>query len=125
MCLSLLRRGALLAMALAGLAYAQQTFPFQLLVTASTTSGIVQNGSTLTFSTAVGQSDSANILAIYRGTGRASITQPPQILGSNNFDVSFLRKLPLDLGPGDSFAFDVFYRPSNTSQSTAQLILGF
>jgi hypothetical protein len=96
MCLSLLRRGALLAMALGGLASAQQTFPFQLLVTSSAASGIVQNGATLTFSTAVGQSDSANILAIYRGTGRASLTQSPQLFGSNNFDVSFLRKLPLD-----------------------------
>lgn len=109
---------------LAGLGTAQQ-FPFQLRVTSSTTAALVANGSTIGFSSAVGQSQSARLTATYVGSGKITVASSPQIFGSPDFTATLAGNPPLTLSPGDPLIVDLQYHPTTTSTANAQFSLAF
>src|SRR5579864_6836029 len=97
-----LRLGALLAVAFAIPASAQ----FQLSVNINGNSTFVQNGATLSLSAPVGGTQTAQITAIFTGTGQATISQNPSILGSGAFQASAFATVPFTVQQGQSFTFN-------------------
>lgn len=117
--------GAMLILA-ASSAPAQTTqFPFQLSASSGGNTVLLANGATISFSALIGSTQSAQINALYRGTGTVTITQKPNLFGSTAFTVTFPSSLPLVLNPGDPFFFTITYSPQSTSQTSAQLDLPF
>ncbi len=117
-------RAALLLGMLAGWGSAQ-TFPFQLRVTSTNTAAVVANGSTIGFSSAIGQSQTVRLTATYDGSGTVTVPQPPQLFGSPDFTDTLAGTPPLTLNPGDSLIVDLTYRPSTSSGANAQFNLPF
>src|ERR1700688_1105997 len=76
--------------------------PFQLLVSQSNNAITVQNGASLTFVAAVGQSATAKLTATYTGTGQVVISQIPNVFGSSAFTATLPAKVPIVLNPGAS-----------------------
>lgn len=107
---------------LAAMAWAQ---PFRLVATQGGVTSSVQNGSVLVFNAPVGQSVTAQVTAIYTGTGQVSIERQPDLLGSPAFAAALNGRPPFSLGPGGSFRFDVTFRPVSGALSSAQLSLAF
>src|SRR5712691_10755626 len=110
----------------AGVVLGQQTnFPFQILVSTTTTSIVVPNGSSIGFLAEIGQSQTAHIIATYQGTGTVQISQLPVLFGSPSFTVTVAGakgSLPATLNPGDKIAFDAVFKPTSTQQVSAQMI---
>ena len=102
-----------------------QTFPFQLRVASSTSAAVVANGSSIGFSTAIGQTQAARLTATYAGSGKITVSQSPQVFGSPDFTATLAGTPPLTLSPGDSLVIDLLYRPTTTSLANAQLNLPF
>jgi hypothetical protein len=114
------RSGGLLLL-FAALASAQASF--QLQVSQQGNVFGVSNGSTLQFSTAVGQSEPATLTVTYRGLGQVLINQPPQLPSGTAFALNFSTKLPLTLDPGNSFSVSLVFQPVSTTQSTSELTI--
>src|SRR5260370_19949385 len=117
-------RAALWLGILAGSGSAQQ-FPFQLRVTFSTSAATVANGSTIVFSSAIGQTQTARLTATYTGSGKITLPQSPQLFGSQDFTARLAGTPPLTLNPGDSLLVDIQYRPTTASSANAQFTLPF
>ena len=105
-------RYALLPLALAVAAQAQ-TIPFTLTSNVSGASVAFQNGGPLTFSSANGQTQTAQITATFTGTGTATIAQQPSITGSSAFTASVSSALPLTVSPGNNFTILVQFIPTS------------
>jgi len=127
----LLRTTLALLIGTAGVMHGQQTtFPFQILVTTTTTSNVVPNGASISFLAEVGQSQTAHVTATYQGGGTVLISQFPQLFGSTSFTVTNAsakgsQLLPATLNPGDNIAFDVTFRPPSALPLSTQLIQTF
>jgi hypothetical protein len=117
-------RAALLLGTLASLGSAQ-TFPFQLRVTTPTAANLIANQSTIGFSVAAGQTQSATLTATYFGSGIVTVPQPPQLFGSPDFTATLSPAPPLTLSPGDSLMVNLQYRPTTTTGANAQFNLPF
>ncbi len=117
-------RGALIAGLIAGCISAQQ-FPFQLRVTTADSAIVVPNNQTLSFSAAVGQSQSAHLTATYAGSGKITVSQVPSVFGSPQFTATLAGTPPVTLNPGDSLNVDFQFRPTSANQSNAQFNLPF
>ena len=118
-----LRRIGFLGMLFAGLASAQ--FNFQLTLTENGNAVLVPNGASLSFNAAIGQSQTAQITAVYVGSGQVVINQLPQLFGSNSFTVNFASKLPLTLTNGATFSFTLKFQPTGSNETDAQLSLPY
>ena len=116
-------RAVIISMALVVLAPAQT--PFQLLVTAGNNASLIQDGSTLSFGSSIGQPQTARVTATYTGTGQVTVSQPPGVFGSSAFTAKLTAAPPLMLNPGNSFSFDVQFIPTDATQNNAQLIQNF
>ncbi len=108
----------------ASLALAQQ-FPLQMIATTNGLVATIPNGAQLPFAVSVGQSQTIHVAATYAGSGKITISQAPQVFGSTEFSDSFQAKLPLTLNPGDSFTFDLIFRPTTATQASAIFNLPF
>lgn len=108
-----------------GASASAQQFPFQIRVSEAGNAIIVSNGAALGFSAPIGQAETATVTATYQGSGTASITQAPTVLGSTAFTVNSPTGLPLTLHQGDNVSFDIVFRPANASQANAQVSLPF
>ena len=113
-----------LVVALAKIA-AAQAFPFELLVTQGQNAVTVQNGSTLAFLAAVGQTQTAQIEATYNGTGQATISSQPTLFGSSAFKVTVTSMLPALLTPGQNLMMMVTFTPTSAAATTAEINLPF
>lgn len=115
---------------LAGLLVAMATtasaqIPFQLLVTQSQNAITVQNGASLTFVTAVGQSQTAQLRATYTGTGQILIAQTPSVFGSSAFTAALPSKVPILLNPGESISVTINFSPTSSAASSSQMNLPY
>src|SRR5579859_6163524 len=119
-----IRRAVIVSMALVAAATAQQV-PFQLVVTVGDNASLIQSGSTLTFSSSIGQPQTARVTATYTGSGQVTISQPPGIIGSSAFTAKLTAAPPLMLMHGNSFSFDIQFIPTNSAQNIAQLSQNF
>jgi hypothetical protein len=117
------RAGLLLGM-LAGWGSAQ-TFPFQLRLTSTSAAAVIPNGSTIAFSSPIGQSQTYRLTATYNGSGKVTVQQSPQVFGSVDFTATLSGTPPLTLNPGDSLTVDLQYHPSTASGANAQFNLPF
>ncbi len=104
---------------------AAQQFPFQLLLTSGNNVFNVANGTTVPFNVEIGQSVSVNLKATYIGTSQATISTAPQQLGAISFSTNFKDTLPLALNRGDSFTFDIAYKPTSAAIASAQITIFF
>jgi len=95
--------------------------PFQIRVTQDLNVGTVANGATLSFLAEIGQSQSAQVVATYRGTGRVTIPNPVELFGPTSFTATSSSNSILL--PGESVTLDIQYRPTSSSLATAQLNL--
>jgi hypothetical protein len=117
--------GALLSMALA-LSAGAQTVPFQLLVTTQGLNTLaVQNGGAISFAAAAGQSQTDQVTVTYTGSGQATVSQQPTVVGSSAFTAKIAGTLPLTLNPGASFSMALVFSPTGTTQNNAQLSLPY
>ena len=94
----------------------------------ATTNGLVAtipNGSTLPFAATIGQSQTIHVAATYAGSGTITVSQAPQVFGSNEFTANFPSTVPLTLNPGDSFTFDLVFKPTAATQASAIFNLPF
>lgn len=124
-----MRAGRLLGSGLAcvlfaGLASAQ-TSPFRLTLGQQGNAIVIPNGSTLSFSGPVGQTDTGQITATYLGFGQVTINQLPQVVGSTAFTANSSARLPVTLNNGGVITFEIQFRPASTSQNNAQLTLPY
>jgi hypothetical protein len=110
----------LLTIALAASASAQTTFQF--LLTQGSSVAAVAGGSTLTFSSEVGRSQSAQLQITYLGVGRASI-QTPALIGSPAFTATLAQGPPVSLDPGSSVVVNLAFLPTSSSPASALLNL--
>ena len=117
-------RAALLLGTLAGCGSAQ-TFPFQLRLTSTTAAVVVPNGSTIPFSSPIGQSQTFRLTATYDGSGKVTVPDSPQVFGSTDFTAPLSGTPPLTLNPGDSLIVDLTYHPSTATGANAQFNLPF
>jgi hypothetical protein len=117
-------RAALLLGMLAGWGSAQ-TFPFQLRLTSTSAAAVIPNGSTIAFSSPIGQSQTYRLTATYNGSGKVTVQQSPQVFGSVDFTATLSGTPPLTLNPGDSLTVDLQYHPSTASGANAQFNLPF
>src|SRR5579872_5795878 len=116
-------RGALL-LALTPVAFAQ-TFPFQLLVTQDQNAASIANGATLTFGSAVGQSQTAVVEALYTGSGQVTISQQANVVGSTAFKASITSALPALLTSGSNIKISIQFTPTSPAATSAQMNLPF
>jgi hypothetical protein len=123
MSLKAISRAVVASMGLIVVAAAQT--PFQLLVTVGNNASLIQDGSTLTFSSSIGQAQTARVTATYTGTGQVTVSQPPAVIGSSAFTAKLTATPPLMLNPGNSFAFDIQFIPTDAAQNIAQLSQNF
>jgi len=117
-------RAALLLGTLAGWGSAQN-FPFQLRLTSTTAAVVVPNGSTIPFSSPIGQSQTFRLTATYDGSGKVTVPQSPELFGSADFTATLSGAPPLTLNPGDSLIVDLTYHPSTATGANAQFNLPF
>ncbi len=115
---------------LAGLLFAFATtaaaqIPFQLLVSQSQSAITVQNGASLTFVSAVGQSQTAQLTATYTGTGQVVISQTPNVFGSPAFSAALPAKVPIVLNPGASVSITITFSPTSATASSSQMNLPY
>ena len=116
--------GGALLLALGATAAAQ--VPFSLLVTQPGVSAVsIQNGGVVTIAASVGNTQTAQILITYTGTGQVTIPEQPSILGSIVFTATLSGKPPLTLSQGGSATINIAFSPTNGSQDTAQLSLSY
>jgi hypothetical protein len=108
----------------ASVASAQQ-FPFSLLATQGNNAATLQNGGGIAFTAPIGQTSTAQIKATYTGTGQATISQQPIVIGSTAFTASFDGSTPLILTPGASVTISIQFKPASAASNTAQLSLPF
>ncbi len=120
----LIGRVVFLSTALATLASAQ-TFQFQLLATQGNNAALIQNGSTLTLNSTVGQAQTIQVKATYSGTGQVLISQQPLIIGSTAFTATFAGSPPVTLMPNGSILITIQYLPTTAALSTAQMSVLF
>lgn len=113
--------GVLLTIALAASASGQTT-PFQFLLTQGSSVSAVAGGSTLTFSSEIGQPQSAQLLVTYLGLGRASI-QAPTVIGSTGFTATLSQAPPVSLDPGSSVTVNLTFLPTSSASTSALLNL--
>jgi len=106
-----------------GLAAAQA--PFQLTLTRQDNTIVIANGTTLTFSDPVGQSEKVRVTATYQGQGTISIPQLPQVFGSTVFTATLSARPPLTLSNGDTFYFEIQFQPTSSAGTNAQLTLPY
>src|SRR5688572_20439836 len=99
-------RAITLSIALAMLAPAQQ-LPFQLSVTVGSSVVSVQNRSTVSLSSVVGQTQTARVKATYTGSGQVTISQQPVVIGSSELTAQLTETPPVTLNRGGSFSFDI------------------
>ena len=129
----LLRTTLVFLLGTAGWMYGQQTvFPFQILVTTQTNSNIVANGASIQFLAEIGQSQTAQVIATYQGTGTVTISQQqqPVVFGSPSFTATLSSAtgtptLPITLNPGDKITYDVVFKPTSTLQVSAQFVQAY
>ncbi len=119
-----LARAVMAGAGLAALASAQ-TFPLQMVGTSNGLIQTIANDSSIGFATAVGQSQILMVTATYAGSGKISITQAPLVPGSTEFTATLSGTLPLTLNPGDSFSFDIVFRPTSANEVSAIFNLPF
>jgi hypothetical protein len=117
----------ILAVLGAGLALAQGTVNFNLLVTENGISNNVPSNSTIPVTTGINTQSQVTVVATYTGPSAATITQKPQVLGSTEFTVNITSTstgstaLPIVLGPSQSLTFVVTYAPTSSAQVSAQV----
>src|SRR6202790_4006362 len=114
----LFARGAILAAFAVALAPAQQ-FPLQMVATTNGLVATIHNGATLPFAATIVQSQTIHVAATYAGSGKITVSQAPQVFGSNEFSAIFSSTLPLTINPGDSFTFDLGFKPTTATQASA------
>jgi len=119
------RSSGLAAVLFAFAATAAAQIPFQLLVSQSNSAINVQNGASLTFVSAVGQSQTAQLTATYTGTGQVVISQTPNVFGSSAFTATLANKLPVTLSPGGSISITINFTPTSATLSSSQLNLPY
>jgi hypothetical protein len=123
--LRMLRRGLALGLLLSGFAFAQTAFQFQMRLSLAGQTFVIQNQSTIPFSTSTGQTEIAQVQATYVGSGKITVSSVPQIFGSTEFTSNLTGKLPLTLNPGDSFTFTITFAPTSATTASAVLTLPF
>jgi Abnormal spindle-like microcephaly-assoc'd, ASPM-SPD-2-Hydin len=115
----------ILAALAAGVASAQ-TIDFRLTASENGQTATIANGASLPFSTAVGTSVTATVTATYIGGSVATISQPLQYLGSNEFTVtSNLTTLPETFNPFQSFTMTIIYTPTTSAQANGQITVTY
>jgi hypothetical protein len=117
-------RGGLAGAAFAALALAQ-TFPLQIVGTSNGQVATIPNGAQIPFAASVGQSQILQVSATYAGSGKISITQQPQVIGSTEFTAPPTLTLPVTLNPGDTLSFDIVFRPASATEVSAIFTLPF
>jgi len=117
-------RAALLLGIFAGWGSAQ-TFPFQLRVSSTNNTAVVPNGSSIGFSSSVGQSQAVRLTATYTGFGKVTVSQTPQLFGSADFTATLGGAPPITLNSGDSVIVDLLYKPTTATGANAQFSLPF
>jgi hypothetical protein len=119
-----LGRSVLLGGGLALVALAQ-TFPLQMVATSNGIVLTIPNEQQIPFAAFVGQNQIVQVTATYAGSGKITVPQMPQLFGSNAFSATLAGTLPLTLNPGDSFTFDLVFRPTSSAEVTAIFNLPF
>jgi hypothetical protein len=119
-----LGRSVLLGAGLAVAALAQ-TFPLLMVATSNGMVVTIPNGQQIPFAAFVGQNQIVQVTATYGGSGKINIPQIPQVFGSNAFSATLAGTVPLTLNPGDSFSFDLVFRPTSSAEVTAIFNLPF
>jgi hypothetical protein len=111
----------------AGLAVAAlaQTFPLQMVATSNGIVLTIPNGSQIPFAATVGQNQIVQVTATYAGSGKINIPAIPQVFGTNAFSATLAGTPPLSLNPGDSFSFDLVFRPTSSAEVTSIFNLPF
>lgn len=130
---SILRTALVLLAGTAGLVRGQTTtptFPFQILVSTNTSSQLLQNGGQIQFSAAIGQTQTATVVAKYTGNGQVVVSQAPQQFGSPSFTETLsgpqpLQMLPYTLNPGDTITLSIVFAPSSAQEVAAEIIQNF
>ncbi len=115
---------AVLALAMASIAAAQE-FPFSMQYTQGPITTTLPNDSVLTMAAQLGQAQTIQIRATYRGEGTATISQQPSISGSSAFSVTMTQSLPLTLTTGQTLFFSIRFSPLSPAADTARLAVGF
>jgi hypothetical protein len=119
-----LGRSVLLGAGMAALGLAQ-TFPLQMVATSNGIVLTIPNGQQIPFAASVGQNQIIQVTATYAGSGKINIPAIPKVYGSNAFTATLAGTPPLTLNPGDSFTFDLVFRPTSTAEVTAIFNLPF
>ena len=110
-----------------GLASAQGTVNFNLLVTQNGISNNFPNNSTIPVTTGINTQAQVTVVATYTGSTEATISQSPVRLGSTEFTVNITSApngsttLPIVLTPSQSFTFVVTYAPTSSAEVSAQI----
>ena len=118
-------RGALLGLGMAAAALAQ-SFPLQMVGTSNGIVLTIANGSQIPFAAGVGQTQTLQITATYSGSGKITIpADNTLVFGSSEFTAVISGTLPLTLTPGNSFSFDIVFRPTSAAEVTAIFNLPF
>jgi hypothetical protein len=111
----------------AGLASAQGTVNFNLLVTQNGISNNFLNNTGIPVTTGVNTQAQVTVVATYTGSTAATISLKPQVLGSTEFTANITATttgstaLPIVLGPSQSLTFVVTYAPTSSAQVSAQI----
>jgi len=116
--------GMFLAAFVAALAPAQ-TIDFRLSVSENGQAALIPNASDIPFTAPVGGQESATVTATYIGNSVATITQPPQQLGSNEFTITSNLTTPQTFTPGQSFTITIVYAPTNASQANGEVSVNY
>lgn len=114
--------GILLALAATASA---QTVPFAMVYQSGGTATTITSGSSLTFVSSPGQVQTLQVRATYTGSGRATISQNPTVIGTSTLTATIDQTLPVRLDPDQAFTFTIRYSPATSSPSTGQLSLPF
>jgi hypothetical protein len=117
-------RTILISLAFVVVATAQQ-LPFQLVLNQGKGNVLIQNGSTVTLSAPIGQTQTAQVNVTYTGTGQATISSPPSIFGSSDFTAAIKGSLPITLNQGSAISFTVTFTATSGTQSSGQVSLPF
>jgi hypothetical protein len=99
--------------------------PFRLSSTQGNVTVNVQDSGTLNFTALIGQTQTAQIIATYTGTGTATITGPPVVFNSAVFATSTSAVTPVTLNPGQTFAFAIQFEPTSGAQEFGLISLSY
>jgi hypothetical protein len=122
----MLRSLFIITACLLGSSIAEAQIPFQIRVQQGATIVSVGNGGSIALNASnVGANSTLTVLITYRGTTKAQIGVPPQLVGSPDITVVGFPAVAPVLNPGETLTFTVQYHSTSTSGVTAVMDLTY